>query len=147
MRAQFLTGSIFAAAVAMWSCGGGGGGYGNSSPSTPSPTPAPAAPNTVAISIVDTNGGAKAFSPNPVQAATGASMRWTNNTRDTHHLVMDDGSAVIGDIGPGASSAPMQLKGSGGNYHCSIHPSMVGSINGATVPAPPPDATPPGGGY
>jgi plastocyanin len=150
MRAHFLMGSIFAAAVAMWSCGGGGGGYNSSSPSTPSPTPAPApaAPNTVTVSIVDTNGGAKAFTPNPVQAATGASMVWTNNTRDTHHLVMDDGSAVIGDITPGASSAPMQLRGSGANYHCTNHPSMVGSINGATVPAPPPSDSPsPGDGY
>ena len=151
MRAHFLLGSICGAAVAMWSCGGGGGGdYSNSSPSAPSPTPAapaPAAPGSVAVSIVDTNGGAKAFTPNPVQAATGVTMVWTNNTRDMHHLVMDDGSAVIGDIAPGASIS-MQLKGSGGNYHCTNHPTMVGSINGATAPAPPPgDTPPPGDGY
>ncbi len=148
MRAHFLMGSILAAAVAISSCGGGGGqDTSSSSPSTPSPTPSPTsapapAANTVTISIVDTNGGARAFTPNPVQAATGASMVWTNNTRDTHHLVMDDGSALVGDIAPGASSAAITLRGSGGNYHCTNHPSMVGSINGATAPEPPPTNNP-----
>ena len=149
MRAHFLTGAIVTAAVAMWSCGGGGGGGGssNASPSTPSPTPAPAAPSSVTISIVGSN-GSQAFSPNPVQAASGSTIVWRNSDSTTHSIVMDDGSAAIGNIAPGASSAPMQLRGSGGNYHCTIHPSMVGSINGATAPAPPPPGeTPPGDGY
>ena len=148
MRAHFLMGSIVTAAVAMWSCGGGGGGgSGSSSPSAPSPTPAtpaPAAPNSVTISIVGTS-GSTAFSPNPVQATTGATLVWKNNTGSVHHLVMDDGS-VVGDIAPGASSTPMPLRGGGGNYHCTNHPSMVGSINGASAP-PPSDAAPPGDGY
>ena len=29
------------------------------------------------------------------------------------------------------------LKGAGGNFHCVIHPTMVGSINGATAPTAP----------
>ena len=146
MRAHFLIGAILTAAIAMWSCGGGGsgGGYSNSSPSTPSPTPAPAAPNSVTINIVGTS-GSTAFSPNPVQATTGATLVWKNNTSSTHRLVMDDGSAVVGEIAPGASSTPMPLRGSGGNYHCTNHPSMVGSINGATPP--PSDTAPPGDGY
>jgi hypothetical protein len=69
---------------------------------------------------------------------------WKNSTDVTHHIVMDDGSAVIGDIAPGTSSAAIQLKGAGGNFHCTNHPSMVGSINGATAPEPPPGS---GGGY
>jgi hypothetical protein len=52
-------------------------------------------------------------------------------------------SGVIGDIAPGASGS-MQLKGASGNYHCTNHPSMVGSINGAMAPTPPPGS---GGGY
>ncbi len=150
MRAHFLTGAILTAAVAMWSCGGGGGGSSTASPSAPSPAPAPApapaAPASVTISIVGSD-GSRAFSPNPVQAASGSTIVWRNSDSTTHSIVMDDGSGAIGNIAPGASSAPMQLRGSGGNYHCTIHPSMVGSINGATAPTPPPSETPPGDGY
>jgi hypothetical protein len=32
-----------------------------------------------------------------------------------------------GNLGPGASSAPMTLAAVGG-YHCSIHPDMVGTL-------------------
>lgn len=146
MRAHFLMGSILAAAVAMWSCGGGGGGSSSSSPSTPSPTPTPAASSSVTVTIVGSD-GSRAFTPNPVQVASGLTIVWRNSDRETHNIVMDDGSAAVGDIAPGASSAPMQLRGSGGNYHCTIHPTMVGSINGATAPEPPPGTTPPGDGY
>ncbi|MDA1095571.1 MAG: hypothetical protein O3A25_20270 [Acidobacteria bacterium] len=69
-------------------------------------------------------------------------MVWRNNTTDRHRIVMSNGT-VIGEIAPGASSAPMPL-GAGGNYACTTHPSMVGSINGATAPTPPPGS---GGGY
>ena len=138
MRAQFLMGSIFAAAVAVWSCGGSGGGYGSSSPSTPSPTPTSPS-NSVTINIVGSS-GPTAFSPNPAQAASGSTIVWKNSDSRTHNIVMDDGLVLVGSLAPGASSAPVPLRGSGGNYHCSIHPSMVGGINGA--PAPPPSDNP-----
>jgi hypothetical protein len=53
--------------------------------------------------------------------------------------VMNDG-APIGTVGPGATLTT-QLSGSGGNFHCTTHPSMVGSINGARAPDPPPDGS------
>jgi hypothetical protein len=34
------------------------------------------------------------------------------------------------------------MKGSIANFHCTIHSSMVGSINGAEAPEPPPCTTP-----
>jgi hypothetical protein len=43
-----------------------------------------------------------------------------------------------GDIAPGASSAPMQLANVSQSYFCPIHPSMVGSLNNAETPPPPP---------
>ena len=141
MRLHLLVGSTLVAAVAMWSCGGGSGGYSsNPAPTTPSPAPAPGA-TTVTVTIVS-SAGPGAYNPNPVQAATGTALVWKNNTRDIHHLVMDDGSAVIGDLLPDASSTPMQSRS--GNYHCTNHPSMVGSINGAVAPTPPPGS---GDGY
>jgi hypothetical protein len=53
--------------------------------------------------------------------------------------VMNDG-APIGTVGPGATLTT-QLSGSGGNFHCTTHPTMVGSINGARAPDPPPDGS------
>ena len=66
-----------------------------------------------------------------------------NDTTTTHHIVMDDGSIDFGSLSPGASS-PAKSVGAGGNFHCANHPSMVGSINGAVAPTPPPGS---GDGY
>ena len=132
MRSSFTLATALAVAAAMWGCG-----------SSPSPTTPGTTASTVTVNIVASTGN-QAFSPNPVQAATGNMLVWKNSTLDVHHIVMDDGSAIIGDIAPGASSTAIQLKGTGGNFHCTNHPSMVGSINGASAPTPPPGS---GGGY
>ena len=61
-----------------------------------------------------------------------------NNDSTLHRIVMDDGSADLGDIAPGATSRGFTVRsGSALNFHCTLHPSMVGSINGATAPEPP----------
>jgi plastocyanin len=94
------------------------------------------------VNIVGT-AGSTSFNPNPVQAASGATIAWRNTTGVLHHIVMDDGT-VVGDVAAGATISST-LKGSGGNYHCTTHPTMVGSINGASAPPVP---TPnPSGGY
>jgi plastocyanin len=135
--------AIILAVAALWAigCGGGGGSSSMSTPSSPTPTtPTPAA--SLTVNIVGLTGNT-AFSPNPAQASAGSTIIWKNTTGAAHHLVMDDGT-LIGDIAPGASLNTM-LNGSGGNYHCTIHPTMVGSINGASAPADP--MPNPGGGY
>jgi plastocyanin len=130
--------AIFLAAATLWAIGCGGGGGSNSTPTTPSTSTT--VPAGVTVNIVG-NSGSAAFSPNPVQAASGATIAWKNNSSAGHRLVMDNGP-VIGDVAVGAT-VTMTLNGSGGNYHCTIHPTMVGSINGASAP-PTPN---PGGGY
>ena len=57
----------------------------------------------------------------------------TNYTTETHHIVMDDGSVDFGEIAAGGSSE-RELRTGGGNYHCTIHRTMVGSINGRAPP-------------
>ena len=120
-------------------------------PTDPAPAPALPAPATVTISIVGSS-GSQAYMPNPSQAAMGDQIIWTNSDRILHRIVMDDGT-VIGDVAPGASTAPIALTNATATYHCEIHPSMVGGINVAPAPAPPPDygyAPPPNdyyGGY
>ncbi len=66
---------------------------------------------------------------------------WHNVDRITHHVVFNDRSVDTGDLAPGASSQAMAI--GGGQYHCTIHPVMVGSVNQDATVAPMP--TCPGG--
>jgi len=71
---------------------------------------------------------------------------WTNADTVLHRLVLDDGTPFgtpVGDVAPGASTPPIPLTAATATYHCTIHPSMVGSITDPTAPAPPPPAAPP----
>jgi plastocyanin len=112
---------------------------------TPTPTPDPApAPPPVTISIVGT-AGTQAFNPNPSAAAVGDMIVWANNDKLLHHIVLDDGTDV-GDIAPGESSKAVALATPTAGYHCTLHPSMVGSINGQLAP-PMPDPEPPADPY
>jgi len=131
--------TLFAAALlAMASCGGGG--YAAPSPTpTPNPTPAPT-PSSITVTIVGSSGN-KAFTPNPVMANAGDTLVFKNNDAAMHHLVMNDGSADVGEIAPGASKS-LAVKGSGGLFHCTIHSTMIGSINGSEAPPEPPCTTP-----
>jgi plastocyanin len=131
MTMRFLVGTAaaLALAVVMWSCGG------NSTPTQPS-SGGGGGSGTVTITIVGML-GAQSFSPNPANVSQGSTVVWKNNDTITHRIVFNDGSVDTGDIAPGASSQPIQVNSNGANYHCAIHPTMVGSINSSTG-APPP---------
>lgn len=92
--------------------------------------------------VVDIVGqrGNQSFSPNPARIDAGGLVTWRNGDTVVHRIVLNDGSFDSGDIAPGATSRAMRLNGSGGAYHCTIHPTtMSGSLNEATVtPAPSP---------
>jgi plastocyanin len=62
---------------------------------------------------------------------------WHNVNNTTHRVVLNDRSVDTGDLAPGASSQPMVIGAAGGQYHCSIHPEMIGSINLDTLASPP----------
>ena len=138
-------------ALLLVSCGGGGGTSSSSAapPTTPTPSPAPApAPttSTVTVSIVSSIGNG-AYKPNPVMANTGDVVVFRNNDATTHHIVMDDGSSDLGDVAPGATSRSLTLKNANATkFHCTIHPSMVGSINDTVAPEPTPCPDPYGYG-
>ena len=130
---------VFAVAVfgalGAWSCGGGGG-YGGSSTTGPTPT-STSTSTTVTISITGVN-GKQSFSPNPASVAAGQQVIFKNNDKVTHRVTIDDRSVDTGDIAPGASSQPLALGAVSKPYHCSLHPSMVGSLNTAETPEPQP---------
>ncbi len=132
MRSLVWKFSIGAATLALWSCGGGG-----SSSSTPT-SPAPPSTNSSAITIsITRQNGAQSFNPNPASAG-GEPVVFKNNDSIVHRVILNDGSLDTGDIAPGATSRELMMPGVGTNYHCTIHPSMVGSVSPATGGAPPP---------
>jgi plastocyanin len=136
MRSSWILVGVVAVCVASARCGGGD----SSNPPLTSPgtnTPAP-----VTVSIVATNGN-KSYVPNPIATAAGEQIVFKNNDTAVHHIVMDNGSVDFGTLSPGATSQAKAV-GTGGNFHCANHPSMVGSINGAVAPDPPPGS---GDGY
>ena len=136
MRSSFILVFVLTAAVSASRCGGG-----NSSSSTPT-NPGNATPTIVTVSIVGTKGNAS-YVPDPVPAGSGDQVMFKNNDAVSHRIVMDDNSVDFGSVAPGASSAAKGV-GAGGNFHCTIHPSMVGTINGSVAPTPAPGS---GDGY
>jgi plastocyanin len=117
----------------LLSCGGGGG-----APAAPSPGPGSGSTSTIVTITITGVKGAQSFSPNPGSCATGQMVVWRNADVVTHRVTLDDLSVDTGDIAPGASSPAMPLGNVSKPYHCSLHPSMVGSLNTAQTPEPPP---------
>lgn len=123
---------VFLAALLCGSCGGSGGYGGNSTPAPPT-TPSPVDnANVTTISIAGQKGD-QSFTPNPAMCATGQSVVWKNNDNTTHRIVIPELGVDTGNIAPGASSAPVSLANVSKAYHCSLHPSMVGALNGAST--------------
>ena len=71
------------------------------------------------------------FTPPQISIAKGGSVTWTNNDSTTH-TVVDDltnvGGPASGDIAPGSTYSFKFEKTGSFQYHCSIHPSMRGTI-------------------
>jgi len=126
-----------AGAIAAANCGGGGGGSTPTSPTTTTGGGGGSTPTVVTINIKGVN-GKLSFDPNPATVNAGQLVAFKNNDVVTHRIVLDDGSMQTTDIAPGATSATLPIGGVNQAYHCSIHPSMVGSFNSAATPDPPP---------
>jgi plastocyanin len=141
MRFSWRLVAVLASAVAAAQCGGGSSNNnsssgGGSNPAGPGPTP-----STITISIVGTLGNGS-YVPNPVPVSSGEQVIFRNTDSVAHRIVMNDGSADFGNLAPGASSQARAV--ASGDFHCTTHPSMVGSINGLAAPEPPPGS---GDGY
>jgi plastocyanin len=71
------------------------------------------------------------FTPSQITVQKGGTVTWTNND-STAHRVVDDlsnvGGPASGDIQPGSSYSFKFEKTGSFQYHCSIHPSMRGTI-------------------
>ena len=131
---KFATASVLTLGLGTWGCSGGG--YSSGSTNSPA-APTPMTSNgVVTINVVAIN-GAQSFSPNPATLPAGQMVVWHNVNNTTHRVVLNDRSVDTGDLAPGASSQPMASGAAAAQYHCSIHPEMVGSLNQDTTTSPP----------
>ena len=111
---------------------------GSSSPAAPSSGGPAAQSANVMVSIVG-NAGAQSFNPNPVSVPVGQTLAFRNSTTETHRIVQDGGGFDSGNIAPGATSSLVAsattslitVSSGAMTFHCTIHPTMVGAINGA----------------
>ena len=127
--------SILTLGLGTWGCNGSPYSSGlTTGPTAPTPTPI-TANGAVTINVVAIR-GAQSFSPNPATLPAGQMVVWHNVDTTTHRVVLNDRSVDTGDLAPGASSQPTAI-GASGQYHCSIHPEMIGSVNQDTSMAPP----------
>lgn len=102
----------------------------SSSPSpTPSPTPAPGAPaSSVSIPVGASTLGTRAYSPDDLTVAVGATVTWTNTDSVAHTSTSDAAGWNSGEVAPGGRfSVAFQTAGTF-PYHCTIHPGMIGTV-------------------
>ena len=128
MHTMLARSSVLAVLVACapaYGCGGG-----SSSPTSPT------APSTAFVITVSTQSGAQSFSPNPASAG-GQMVVFSNADAVVHRVVLNDGSIDTGDIAPGATSRAVLMPNAGTNYHCSLHPAMIGAVNPLAGDPPP----------
>jgi len=98
------------------------GGCGSDSPTAPTTSA------DVTIGIVGDR-GSSSFSPSPATVTAGQSVSWKNNDSTVHRMVQDTPGFATADVSAGQSSASVTLTTRGTlAYHCSIHPSMTGTI-------------------
>lgn len=69
-----------------------------------------------------------AFSPSSVTISTGDSVNWTNNDSFSHTVTSDTGAFDSGTLAPGDTFALEFTTAGTYEYHCSLHPSMTGTI-------------------
>lgn len=100
-----------------------GSGCGDDSdPASPEPTA------DVIIEIV-ANSGDSSYAPSPRVVTAGQTVAWHNAHGMTHTATADGGAFNTGNIGAGATSAPITMTTAGAfAYHCALHPSMVGTL-------------------
>jgi plastocyanin len=124
------TAALALVAMCTHSCGGE-----SSSPTSPTSQ----SPSSGFVITVTRQNGAQSFSPNPASAG-GQMVVFMNADSIVHRVVLNDGSIDTGNIAPGATSSPVRMPQGGANYHCSLHPDMVGAVNPAAG-GPPPECT------
>lgn len=70
-----------------------------------------------------------AFTPSQITVKKGTTVTWTNNDSTTHTVTADNGNGPSSDnISPGSSYKYTFNDTGSFQYHCTIHPSMRGTV-------------------
>ena len=125
-------GAIAVLSLALAACGGSG----TSAAPASAPVASEAAPSaasgacatsadsgTVAVSIKDF-----AFDPAQITAKVGDVVAFSNGDTAGHTATLDDGSCTTPTIAGGSTAALVFTAAGTYPFHCSIHPSMTGTI-------------------
>jgi plastocyanin len=111
-------------------------GCGNSSnyqtPTEPGPVNSPSPPSSANV-VIAINGitGNMSFAPATTAVRVGQTVAWHNADSIAHAIAQDGGGFSTGTIPAGATSAPITISATGAlPYHCTIHPSMTGTLTG-----------------
>ncbi len=108
-------GLIMMVALALFGC--------DSGDEAPNPTA------DVTINILGQN-GANSYSPNPANVTVGQTVAWHNSDSMTHTATQNGGGFNSGNLGAGATSAPIRISTAGDlAYHCTLHPTMTGTLH------------------
>jgi plastocyanin len=68
------------------------------------------------------------FQPDVLKVKVGAKVTWTNDDTVAHTVTADTNSFASGNLQPGGSFSFTFTRAGTYAYHCSIHPSMHGSV-------------------
>lgn len=112
-----------------------GGNYSSSTPSSPTPTPAPATPpasdgpsSSVSIPVGAAVLGRAAFAPDALTVDAGTTVTWTNTDSVAHTSTSDAPGWDSGIVSPGGHFTRSFQAAGTFQYHCAIHPGMVGTV-------------------
>ena len=87
------------------------------------PTPAAGASDAVPAEISGFR-----FEPEEIRVAAGGEVRWTNADEVRHTVTADDGTFDLGLDGVGSAGSHRFAEPGTHAYHCSVHPSMTGTV-------------------
>ncbi|HZR22359.1 MAG TPA: plastocyanin/azurin family copper-binding protein [Vicinamibacterales bacterium] len=98
-----------------------------------SSTPTTTSPSATGNSTVSIVAGShtlttNAYAPNPITISQGMSVTWTNNDSIAHTSTANGGQWDSGTLAPGASFSKTFSSAGTFQYHCAIHPNMVGTV-------------------
>ena len=85
-------------------------------------------------------GEVRIVAPDVERSSAGQSITWTNADPIAHTTTSDTKQWDSGALSPNATFSTTFSQPGTYPYHCTIHPSMVGTINGATATSPDPGA-------
>jgi plastocyanin len=101
--------------IALAACGGGG--------DTPT-TPGTGGPSVTRVTIQNV-----AFTPSSVQVSPGATVSFTNNDGFAHNVTFTSAAVTsVPDFTSGSKSVVMPSATGSYPFHCTIHPSMTGTV-------------------